>query len=210
MIGVSWNIRSLRKPGRKQALTDAINEYKFDFIGLQEIKTEHVDVAFLNSISGSLVYTWLSLPAKKTAGGILVGVRNDKFDVIASNQGSYFVSALLVDKLSSFTWHLVMIYGTAYSEFKLDFFSELHDILSTHNYPILLGGDFNLVRDTRKVMTHVMLTGPFYLMTGSINGVWLNLKLLIDYLHGLITNIPPFWLLLTGFLPRLIGRKNTL
>jgi exonuclease III len=50
MIGASWNIRSLNKPCRKQALHDAISEFKFDFIGLQETKSERIDASFLDFI----------------------------------------------------------------------------------------------------------------------------------------------------------------
>jgi exonuclease III len=89
MIGASWNIRSLNKPGHKQALHDAISEFKFDFIGLQETKSGCIDASFLDFISGNIPFKWFDLPAKKTAGGILVGIREDKFDVISSSTSSF-------------------------------------------------------------------------------------------------------------------------
>jgi exonuclease III len=147
MIGVTWNIRSLNKPGRKQALYDAISEFRFDFIGLQETKTDQVNSGFLDFISGNISFKWFSLPAKKTAGGILVGVRDDKFEVISSSTGTYFVSIILSDKSNSCMWQLVMVYGTAYADLKMDFFAELHVIMESCSLPILLGGDFNLVRN---------------------------------------------------------------
>jgi hypothetical protein len=54
----------------------------------------------------------------------------------------------MVDKSSSFLWQLVMIYCTAYAELKLDFFTELHDLMESKSLPTLLGGDFNLVSNS--------------------------------------------------------------
>ena len=41
----------------------------------------------------------------------------------------------------------MIVYGSAYPEFKMDFVAELHDILDSASYPILICGDFNLVRN---------------------------------------------------------------
>jgi exonuclease III len=82
IIGGSWNIRSISKKGRSQALADSITEHRFDFIGLQEMKKEKIDLYFLNFVAGNIPYNWVTLPARKTAGGILVGIRNDRLDII--------------------------------------------------------------------------------------------------------------------------------
>jgi hypothetical protein len=92
------------------------------------------------------VFTWISLPAKKTAGGILVGIRDDDFEVIAHSFGIFHISVVIRNRNDSFVWQLVTIYGTAYADKKLDFFTELHDIMDNNSLPILFGGDFNLVR----------------------------------------------------------------
>jgi endonuclease/exonuclease/phosphatase family metal-dependent hydrolase len=44
-------------------------------------------------------------------------------------------------------WCLIIVYGSAYAEHKLDFISVLHDIMDLDDYPTLVGGDFNLVRN---------------------------------------------------------------
>ena len=83
MIGATWNSRSLARPGRKQAIADFIHDHKVEFIGFQETKKEIIDPSFLNYIAGNFDFNWFSLPAKKTAGGILVGFRTDLFEVIS-------------------------------------------------------------------------------------------------------------------------------
>ena len=44
------------------------------------------------------------------------------------------------NKCDGFVWHLFIVYGTAYPEFKMDFFAELLDIMEQASYPILLRG----------------------------------------------------------------------
>src|SRR4051812_26727337 len=55
-----------------------------------------------------------------------------------------------------------------------------------------------------------MPLGPSYLMIGLTNKDLWKLKLLIDFLHGLIIKLLPSWLPLTVSLPQLIGRKNSI
>jgi hypothetical protein len=49
----------------------------------------------------------------------------------------------LCDKL---VWKLIVVYGSPYDEPKSEFINELHLVMGEGNDPILLGGDFNLVR----------------------------------------------------------------
>ena len=40
-----------------------------------------------------------------------------------------------------------MVYGTAYYEFKMEFIAELHDVMEKSVVLVMIGGDFNLVRN---------------------------------------------------------------
>lgn len=57
------------------------NALKLDFVGFQETKKENFGNSILKYINKDFI--WHALPAKGTAGGILVGVNERKFDVIA-------------------------------------------------------------------------------------------------------------------------------
>jgi hypothetical protein len=59
-------------------------------------------------------------------------------------------SIIIPNRLDSFVWQLVVIYGTAYADQKMDFITELHDIMDNNSLPILFGGDFNLVRNAKE------------------------------------------------------------
>ena len=98
MIGGIWNIRGTGKPSRKQALADFIRNHKLEFIGIQETKKMVFTSQFLNFISGPVDFSWVVLPAKRTAGGILVGFKNDCFEVINHTCLEYCVVVTVKNK----------------------------------------------------------------------------------------------------------------
>ncbi|XBH72101.1 hypothetical protein VPH35_099475 [Triticum aestivum] len=148
MIGAFWNIRGLGQPGKIQCLGDFISNNHVDFLCFSETKREVIEAHILNGISGRISFDWHYLPAINTAGGILVGLKSDLFEVVGFINKKFCIVATVKNRSDGFMWHLVAVYGTSYNEFKLDFFAELHDIMDGLTYPALLGGDFNLVRST--------------------------------------------------------------
>jgi hypothetical protein len=59
--------------------------------------------------------------SKKPAGGILLALNEDKFEVISFTTGTSYISAVVVNKFDSFCWQFVGVYGIAYADHKLDF-----------------------------------------------------------------------------------------
>ena len=66
----------------------------------------------------------------------------------------------------------MVVYGTTYAVDKVDFIAELHDTLSNASYPIMICGDFNLVRNDKEKSSGLVnqQTVFFCLMIGSIGG----------------------------------------
>jgi exonuclease III len=92
------------------------------------------------------MFTWNSLPATGSAGGICVGVDYDLFDVISWDIRCFSVSVVLKIKASGIIFRVVTVYGSSYEDKKEAFISELHSLcLDFHGHSII-GGDFNLVR----------------------------------------------------------------
>lgn len=145
MIGAFWNVRGLGQPGKIQCLGDFINNNHVDFVGFFETKRENIDDGLLNMMSNNKDFTWHVLPADNTAGGILVGLNNDLFEVICFSDKKYCVVVTVKNKSDGFIWQLVAVYGTAYNEYKVEFISELHEVMSTITHPVIFRGDFNLV-----------------------------------------------------------------
>jgi hypothetical protein len=46
------------------------------------------------------------------------------------------------------SWRFILVYGSTYEEHKLEFIIELHNVYAKWNGPTLVGGDFNLIRES--------------------------------------------------------------
>lgn len=89
-----WNVRGIDAPGRKPLIIDTINKTPPALVGFQETKKEVISDSFLKSLVSNRDFVWGSLPAKGTAGGILVGFDNNLFDLINWDVREFSVSAL--------------------------------------------------------------------------------------------------------------------
>jgi hypothetical protein len=146
MKGSFWNIRGLNNTGRKNSLVSLIRGNTLDFVGVVETKNEVCLPSFLDSLGGNFQFKWQVLPASGTAGGTLLGVK-DEFGVV-SNVASldFSLSCVVQNRKDRLIWKLVVVYDSPYEVKKVAFIDELHLILEGWQGPIMLGGDFNLCR----------------------------------------------------------------
>jgi hypothetical protein len=79
--GGFWNIIGLNKVGRMKCLIDFINQNNLDFIGVEETKKATIQSSYLESVNRQM--EWNYVPAKGTAGGILVGFKSSLFEIIS-------------------------------------------------------------------------------------------------------------------------------
>lgn len=75
-----------------------------------------------------------------------MGIDKDMADVSDESMGRFFQSCILKMHSDGFCWQLVNIYGPAHDDNKLEFFEEIQTLVHNSEVPILLGGDFNMVR----------------------------------------------------------------
>lgn len=144
--GLVWNCRGLRKKGVATFLKNLIYQYKFHFIGLQETMVKDCDEKLLKKFDSQQEYLWLYNSVIGRSGGILVGVKTDLYDVGSFQQGDFMLQMNLWDKINKIKWNLLIVYGAAHDEHKLEFLSELSFFCSRNSDPILIGGDFNIIR----------------------------------------------------------------
>lgn len=52
----------------------------------------------------------------------------------------------LWDKFMEVKWNLLVIYGATQEENKLSFLAELSSFCANNDEPLLIGGDFNIIR----------------------------------------------------------------
>ena len=146
MICAFWNSRGIAALGRKQYIDDTLVPLHVDYIGFQETKKENFSPSFLKGILGNRNFTWNHLPAVGSAGGVLVGVNNDCFDVISWEVKKFSDSVIAKIKSRDKIVRITTVYGSAYEDGKQAFISELHELFINWEGPALIGGDFNLVR----------------------------------------------------------------
>ncbi|GJN20279.1 hypothetical protein PR202_gb07636 [Eleusine coracana subsp. coracana] len=75
-----------------------------------------------------------------------MGFDTDIFDVLDWYILDYLVCSKVKHKSTGYIFGCATVYGTASDEFKQQFINELHSFMSSSRDPIMIGGDFNLVR----------------------------------------------------------------
>jgi hypothetical protein len=74
------------------------------------------------------------------------------------------IKFLLCNKADDFKWALVVVYGPAQYELKESFLAELVNMCSHERLPLLVGGDYNILRNSSEKMIVTMLDGISCLM----------------------------------------------
>lgn len=75
-----------------------------------------------------------------------MGVDKEISKVTSEDSGEFYQSLKLMMKRDGLGWELINIYGLAHDDRKRDFLEELLNKVQNTEHPMLLGGDFNLVR----------------------------------------------------------------
>ena len=86
------------------------------------------------------------LTSTRKVGGILVGFNSQMINVRKVVPGDRCVKFHIISKSDNFEWVLVAVYGAAQEDKKGEFLSELVRICEDETLPILVGGDFNIIR----------------------------------------------------------------
>ena len=146
MNGMFSNSRGLGDLAKHLYIADCVRDHSLDFVAISETGRRDFTQSLLNRLSGGIDFVWHSRPPRGRSGGILLGVRTDTMDVLASSDGEYHVKLHIRNKADNFTWSLVAVYGASQEEFKADFLREMVNLAKDNPYPIIIGGDFNLLR----------------------------------------------------------------
>jgi exonuclease III len=134
-----------QKEWRRQ-LIDFINKDMIDFVGLQETFKEEFSYSELRQLEGKHDFVWNWLAAKGHSGGILLGVKQDSVEVGAFDEGSHFLSSLLRNKKDGFKCEVVVVYDSTQHDKSNEFLEELANKCNKTSVPMVMRGDFNLIR----------------------------------------------------------------
>jgi hypothetical protein len=103
-----------------------------------------------------------------------MGIELSVFDIGAIDEGDFYVRFLLRNKHDGFRWSLVCVYGPAQDHLKEQFLAELVNMVSKITEPVMVGGDFNLLRNaSEKNNDNYNLRWPF-LFNAVIDGLCLR------------------------------------
>jgi len=149
MKGVFWNCNGLGDPKKFKFLSDLTLENNLDFIALSETGRGDCTQVFLKNLCGGKDFLWHVKPPRGKSGGMLLGINLLRFD-IGEIEGEFFVKFKIRNKDDGFQWLLVSVYGAAQPSFKESFLTELAHLCAKESLPMILGGDFNIIRGPRE------------------------------------------------------------
>lgn len=79
-----------------------------------------------------------------------MGVKLDDFEVEQSIVSSFFIPVLVRNRLSNFRYWVLNIYGPAHHDLSEGFLQDIRDFCDEQSLPILMGEDFNLIRNNNE------------------------------------------------------------
>jgi exonuclease III len=146
MKGFIWNSDGLRDPAKHSLIKETVKTHKLDFIIISETGRGSFSAPFLNNLAAGMDYSWFCLPPRGRSGGILAGINNTSLIVTKVVTGDFCVKFHLKIKRDNFEWALVAVYGAAQDRHKPAFLAELVRICENETLPLMVGGDFNIIR----------------------------------------------------------------
>ncbi|KAL4625272.1 hypothetical protein ACB092_05G013600 [Castanea dentata] len=143
---LSWNVRGLNNPRKREVCKNLLKEWKCDFVCIQETKVSSIDGAFVRSLWGSPYTDWAVLDAVQSSGGVLLIWDKrvvEKLDVIV---GQFSVSVLLRGVVDDFVWACSGVYGPNDNGQRPNLWGELSQVRARWPVAWCLVGDFNIIR----------------------------------------------------------------
>jgi exonuclease III len=107
-----WNLRGFGAPGRQRQLKEYMRQENMDIVGLQETIKESFLLHELEGLSRHK-FAWHWVPASGHSGGILLGVKEDTFEVDDMDHGVFSVCMALNHRRCNLRWVVIIVYGPA-------------------------------------------------------------------------------------------------
>ena len=146
MRGMIWNSDGFGDNAKHLSGNEMVKENKLDFVAIIETGRPSSATPFLSFLAAGLDFVWYCLPPHGRSGGMLLGFNAATLRVQDVISGDFCVKMHLQSKIDGFSWVLVVVYGAAQDNKKPEFLAELVRICEGETAPLLVGGDFNIIR----------------------------------------------------------------
>jgi hypothetical protein len=143
---ISWNVRGLNNPQKRESVKHWLRSWKCDAVCLQETKLEVVDLQLVRSLWGSPYVDWDFLPAIGSAGGVLMIWDTRVLEKINSMVKTFSVSCHWKGVADGLEWVGSGLYGPTNDLLRRELWEELKSVYSRWNIPWVVFGDFNVIR----------------------------------------------------------------
>ena len=143
---ISWNVRGLNNPQKRESIKHWLRSWKCDVVCLQETKLEVVDLQLVRSLWSSPYVDWDFLPAIGSAGGVLMIWDTRVLEKINSMVKTFSVSCHWKGVADGLEWVGSGLYGPTNDLLRSELWEELKSIYSTWSIPWVVFGDFNVIR----------------------------------------------------------------
>jgi len=92
--------------------------------------------------------SWEWVSPEGRSGGLLIGANNEILEVTEYKKGRFCQFFVLKLRENEFKWGVCNVYGPVQMYLKAEFLRELMELILSTEVPIIVGGYFNLVRDS--------------------------------------------------------------
>jgi hypothetical protein len=106
-------------------------------------------------------------------------VKQGDLDVVEMDEGKKNSSVKVRDKGGDFCWEIINVYGPMQTELKGIFLQKLYRKIKNTNVPVMVGGDFNLIR-----YVHEKSNGSEYTIWMDMFNSFINDAALIEIVRG--------------------------
>ncbi|XP_073362417.1 uncharacterized protein [Aegilops tauschii subsp. strangulata] len=141
---LSWNVRGLNNPAKRNAVREFVVDAKVNLVCLEETKIDVFDPYLVMQCIGPSFDGFAYLPALDTRGGILLGWSSAHLSISNITFDRNFLSGL-VHSQDGLEWWLSAVYGPQGDELKTQFLVELQHRRDVSPGPWMVLGDFNMI-----------------------------------------------------------------
>jgi hypothetical protein len=146
MKGIFWNSNWFRDLKKHKFVSDLTKENELSFIAISELGRSDFMSRFLKNLCGGRDFLWHGKTPHGRSRGILLGVDQRMFDLGSIDEREMYIKFQSCNKSEGYKWALAAVYGPAQATHKEKFLAELVRMCSQEKLPLIMGGDYNILR----------------------------------------------------------------